>query len=261
MKNAVKKLLERFDLKVSRIHRDPSPLGTSSPLTQYEVALLTLLVSGRNLRIVRVGANDGAINDPIHDFIKFGATRTEMILIEPQTNLIPYLEKNYEFHSNKYIFNGAIGPPGELKLYAVKQSFWTHLDVDYAMDWPEYRAPSGITSSDRTHVERWLTKHLARGYLVDDAIMELCVPSLPLTDVLGSLGLAGGIDVLQVDAEGQDDHVLYESGIATLKPSLIFFESCNLPRPRLDGVNDFLKRGGYMLATQGGDTLAIRVGQ
>lgn len=256
MKGLARAVLAKLNLQISRI--DPST--AAGRLTPYEIALLTLLSGGRRLRIVQVGANDGAINDPIFRFVRLAADRTEVVLVEPQNYLIPYLAANYDFHPRKYIFNGAVGARGEMKLYAVNESHWDRLEVGYGKGWPRYRAPTGVTSTDRNHVQRWLNSHLKRGHRTGDAIVELQVPSRPLQDILQSFGLSGGIDALQIDAEGNDDQVIYECSISSLRPRLIFFESANLSLERLRALGNFLEKEGYMLAPQGSDTLAILTG-
>ena len=45
--------------------------------------------------MVQVGANDGLLNDPLHSFLMKHRDRTEVLLIEPQTHLLPVLSKNY----------------------------------------------------------------------------------------------------------------------------------------------------------------------
>ena len=256
MKRAVKGLFANFGLEISKLKPKYEKTRFSTP---YEVALLTLLSEKKRLRIAQVGANDGAVDDPLHNFVSLATDQTEICLIEPQQHLIPYLTKNYEFHPSKAIFNGAVGVRGELELYVVKQSYWSRLHVPYAKGWPEYSAPSGVTSSDRNHVRKWLEQYLKKGNDIDDAIDVLRVPSLPLPDILQSLGILGEIDVLQVDTEGFDDQIIYNSDIGALKPQLINFEAKHLPAKRYDELKIFLRDHGYLIARWQGDALAIQM--
>src|SRR5690606_20184347 len=113
-KNSIGRTLDRLGYQLSRKVPDGAENGG---LTAYEVGLFTLVAALGEVRIVQVGANDGAINDPIYGFVRKFADRTNILLVEPQEYLLPYLEENYRFHRQKTIFNGAVGPSGVLKLY------------------------------------------------------------------------------------------------------------------------------------------------
>ena len=100
-----------------------------------------------------VGANDGKFGDPIFPLIESHlAKETDVLLFEPQPSLIPVLSGNYAFHPAHHIINAAVGPDSELVLHAVRQEAWSSLSPGYARNWPVYRAPTGITSSERQRV-------------------------------------------------------------------------------------------------------------
>ena len=105
---------------------DDSGTGSGGP-TPYEASLRELLESQDHLHIVQVGANDGLLNDPLNEFVQGARDRTTLLLIEPQEHLIPILRENYSFHPSKVIVQGALGPPGELTLYAVSRRYWPRL--------------------------------------------------------------------------------------------------------------------------------------
>jgi hypothetical protein len=66
------------------------------------------------------------------------------------------------------------------------------------------------------------------------------------------------VDLLQVDAEGFDDEVIYNSDIDVTKPHLINFEAASLSADRHERLSKFLSERGYHLTPHGTDTLAIR---
>lgn len=113
------------------------------------MALRTLINIKHKLNIVVVGANDGKNNDPIYDFAMSNSGSTSTLLTEPNKPLLPYLESNYSSHPSHKVANCAIGKPGILTLYAIKQSAWASFQPNYAKDWPLYRAPTGITTANR----------------------------------------------------------------------------------------------------------------
>ncbi len=230
----------------------------------YQCALIALLSCKESLKIVEVGANDGQTADPLYEFAMAFKDRTDITLIEPNSKLVPYLEQSYVDHPSHKIANCAIGPKGQLVLHAVSPSIWNDLDVSYANDWPIYRAPTGVTSTHRAHVENWLRKHLPDKSLLDHAIIELIVESAPLMEVLNRLhsrsdNNAFPIDVLQVDTEGFDAEVIYQSSIDETAPSIIYFESRHLSADRIVNLRIFLDHRGYIVTRQGGgNSLAIQ---
>jgi len=255
MKDTIKSLLRSCNLELRRIDR---PAGNSGVPSAFHCSMSALLSSVPKLRIVQVGANDGAINDPLYGFVREKKARTSLILVEPQKQLLPYLKSNYSFHDGAEVFNGAIGPDSSLRLFCVREAFWDKLSVPYATGWPAYRAPTGVTSADRGHVRDWLAQYLGRGIDPDSAIEEFTVQALPLTALLERHGFPARIDVLQVDAEGFDDQVIYASDIARTWPRIINFEAMNIPESRYAALEAHLLDLGYELFRHHHDALAVR---
>jgi hypothetical protein len=102
--------------------------------------------------------------------------------------------------------------------------------------------------------------HGPKGVDVDSMIEEQTVQSAKLPDVLGEHGELNSIDVLQVDTEGMDDVVIFNSGVDLLKPRLIHFEAENLPERRLSELIQFLEQRGYILGLCGRDVMGVLVG-
>jgi FkbM family methyltransferase len=226
----------------------------------YFFTLRGALAVHGSLSFVQIGANDGAIGDPLYEFVKANAASTQIVLVEPQKFLIPILSENYAYHPNKFIFNGAVGEKGELSLYGVNPDFWPQLNVPYARrkNWPSYRAPTGITSSRREHVRSWLAKYLPKSVKPEDAIQKFDVPCLPLAEVLQSLQRPLKIDVLQVDVEGADDEVIYCCDLERTAPGIIHFEAEHLSQERLGRLRAYLGSNGYVVYSLGSNSLAIR---
>ena len=210
------------------------------------------------MRIVVVGANDGRINDPIYSFARKFSDSTELFLIEPQESLLPHLRENYAFHPRANFCSLAIGEPGSITLHSVREEIWPQLHVGYASGWPAYRAPTGVTSGNRDHVRRWLRKYGPKGMDVDSMIATRVVDSARLPDVLRNYGAPSEIDVLQIDTEGMDDIVIFNSGIDELKPTILYFEADKLSNERLQGLTEYLKNLGYVLGQAGRDILAVK---
>lgn len=237
---------------------------TVVPDRYYTFCVLTLiagLANGAKLRCVQIGANDGKINDPLFEISTRFADRTKLLLIEPQAQLVPVLTENFDFHPDVRIEQVAIGEPGTLLLYGVKEEEWPDLHVPYAqaLGWPPYRAPTGIVSSNREHVAGWLRECIRDPLRVDDAIECFEVESVSLASVVDSWNESGSIDVLQIDTEGFDDHIIMSCDLDRLQPKLIFFEAVHLTKPRQDLFFEFLNKHGYTVVYQEEDGIALRL--
>jgi FkbM family methyltransferase len=227
-------------------------------LTHFESCLHLLMGTFDTINVVQIGANDGATNDPLHAFLKTHPNRSRVILVEPQSYLIPYLEENYRFHKDCYIFNGAIGPNRSLKLHRIRKEFWGELEVPYASTWPAYRAPTGITSSNYEHVSAWASHFYKGSSPVSDLIETVEVESINVSELLRRSGKFDKVDVLQIDTEGFDDEVIYASNIEKFRPFIINFELAHLDMGRATALEDFLNEQHYILSPHGLDGLAIR---
>lgn len=256
MKNALRSVLGKANLDIVR--RLPRDLGRTGDIHPYEYCMTTLLAAGGPLHVVQVGANDGATNDPLFHFASSYPARTRMLLVEPQTALLPYLRANYSFHPDAVVFNGAVGPAGTLRMFCVAPAVWDKLGVPYAANWPLYRAPTGVTSARREHVAGWLRQHLSPGIDPEAAIEEIAVPCLTLPDLLREHDFPEQIDILQIDAEGYDDEVIFASDIGRTRPKIINYESANLSSEKARQLSQNLATRGYSLFRHGIDTLAIR---
>jgi FkbM family methyltransferase len=220
----------------------------------YLDALQALLENQAHLNIVVVGANDGRFNDPIYEFAIEKRAQTQILLIEPNKFLLPYLEANYSQHPSHQIANCAIGEGGDLILYAVKQEWFSHFQPAYAKGWPPYRAATGITSANREHVQVALQRESLNP---DEAIETLTVPCKQLAGLLAEIAWPLSIDVLQIDAEGYDDLVIHAASLQHTTPKLIYFENHNIPTDRLDLLQKHLTQLNYQVHQINGDSLAI----
>ncbi len=221
----------------------------------YDMALRALIGIKRRLNIVIVGANDGKVNDPIYNFAMRMSGRTNILLIEPNKALLPYLQANYSSHPSHQIANCAIGKEGILTLYVIKPEWWARFQPAYAKGWPSYRAATGITSSIKAHLEKALVRENLNP---DDAIDILNTPSKELKSLLVELKWLSPIDVLQIDAEGCDDLVIYTSNLEYTQPQLIYFENHNIPQDRMESLVKYLSIHHYRTYKMGGDSLAVR---
>jgi FkbM family methyltransferase len=249
--------LRRAGWDVRRIKTDPLfwVATVATRVDEFDIALLCLLRSQAEVSIVQVGANDGSVADPLYQTVTEYPHKTRILLVEPQESLTPLLSSAYEGHPGATISNHAVGEPGLLHLYAVDPDCWD--DCVRYKDWPVYRAPTGITSASRDHVVRWVRANYRGPRSVDDVVVRLEVPSLPLPDLLVAADFGGRVDVLQVDVEGFDDEVIYGARLESLRPTLVAFEHLHLSRPRLEDLVRHLSDLNYRLAIGEENVLAV----
>ena len=133
---------------------------------------------------VQIGANDGRINDPVHDVVFRNVGANRILLIEPQADIIPFLEQTYASHPDHVIWTGAIGAADQMSLFRLKSAYHAVFRRRYLQDSPLYRVPSGFTSTDRDHVLRHVAGNLPADVDPQQAIEEIVVPCARLLDVL-----------------------------------------------------------------------------
>jgi FkbM family methyltransferase len=254
LKDFFKGLMRKTGYEIKKIRERQN---STQDHNAYHMAILGLLTQKREIGVVIVGANDGKINDPLYDLIRTQISkRVHLLLIEPQAELLPLINENYSFLPKKRVLNCAIGADGELDFYTIKKTFWHMARPDYAKDWPIYRAPTGIASTDKSRVVEWAKKHLY-DYAPDEVIDSYRVRSRKLSDLLGEEQFFPKLDVLQVDVEGADDEVIYSLNIKRTRPAIIFFESKGMNDYQKKELSGFLRENQYSLYTVGGDTLAV----
>lgn len=247
-----KQLLGALGLEVRRKSK------FAPPLNFFETILEGLMAGRDMLNVVQVGANDGAHNDPIHDFLMQHRQHTNALLIEPQPEIIPYLEAAYAQHPRATLYNGAIGADDELILHRIRPPLWGEFRASYMKGAPAYRAPSGLTSADRAHVLQAARKYLPRGIDAEEAVESFAVPCRTLPGLLEETGFPDRIHLLQVDAEGADDEVIRACDVPRLRPAVINYESRHLPAARREALGALLTGAGYRLFHwRKSDTLAV----
>jgi len=255
MASVVKRLAGRMGYEIRKKY------GTLPPLDFLETLLLGALAAEGRLNVVQIGANDGSHSDPIYRFLMRYKQFTTALLIEPQPEVIGYLRDAYADHPNTSIYNGAIGAGERLTLYRISPDLWDSFRVSYLKGAPAYRAPSGLTSGSKAHVIAAASRHLANKVPAEEAVEELHVPCTQLRPLLVGRGFPLTVHLLQVDAEGADDEVLFACNLEELCPAIINFESKHLVGQRMARLQALLSALGYTLYQWNKtDTVALRFG-
>ncbi len=242
MKEKIQKIFNRCGLQV-KLKKN---CGKESFLG---VLIEGLLFEEEMINIVQVGANDGKINDPLYTFLMKYKTKTKALLIEPQKEIIPYLEQNYKDHPSVFIFNGAIGEGKELYLFRIKPELWDSFFPPYLENVPRYRVASGITSSKKEHVLSAVKTSLKVNLPIENSVERIKVSSTNLKSLLMKkpFDQLSEVHVIQVDTEGADDKVLYSCNIDKVKPLIINYEFNHLGARRDQALEEYLEGKGYKI--------------
>lgn len=215
----------------------------------YLFVLKGAISVNNELNIIEVGANDGKHNDPIYDFVKSNKKKTNIVLIEPIKTLIPYLKENYSFHPSAEIFNKAIsgGNSSSISLYRIKKNYWSDIDADYGDDWPDYRIPTGVTTSDKNQLIHWVSQNVRTSDSPQEIIEQFNVDVISPSSVINQSQNIDSVHLLQVDAEGMDDEIVYSFLDSNIYPNIINIETSHLRKEQQEMYVEKLSNYGYKL--------------
>lgn len=179
---------------------------------------------------VQIGAFDGQADEPMHSLIRKYGWRG--ILIEPQREAFERLQATYADQPQLSFQNVAIGPEdGNATLYTLRGG------------------ATQIASLDREH----LIHHAkSRADIVPQE-----VPTRTLSSLLRELGNPR-VDLLQIDAEGYDAHIIRSLDFTRVRPAIIRYEHSNLLPHDVEGCIELLAEHGYRIMLEDADTLAYR---
>ena len=203
------------------------------------------------INIVQIGANDGVHGDPLHEFIKKYHKKINLIAIEPQIKAYEELKENYKGFKNIYFFNGCIGDGKDRFFYSLNDNFKKLVGKkDIKID--------GVSSFEKQNLIRRLETYKIKNY--EKYLKQEKIKSHLLTKVIIDLDFdPTKIHLLQIDAEGYDDQVIYNSEIQKNHFRFINYEFKNLSEERITNLHDYLHKSGYeVLRWNKSDEIAIK---
>jgi FkbM family methyltransferase len=208
----------------------------------------------RKIKIIQIGANDGVHGDPLYEYIIKFNNRVELLCIEPQLIAFNSLKKNYENVDNIYFSMSYIGDGQKKLFYSLNDNF-------RKIRGNENKKFDGVSSIEKTNLTNRLKKSGLKN--IDNYINSETVQTFRLEDLLKKDPIYEKIfceiDFLQVDAEGYDDEIIYNSGIEKLNFNYINYEFKNLTDFKLNKLHDFLKNNNYkILRWNKSDEIAYR---
>ncbi len=237
-KRLFRHLLFRMGYDLHRVRDEPYQLLL--PETRLELRFRHVLASylyhqnPSDFFFIQVGAFDGVRCDPIHAFVQ--RHRWSGVLLEPRAEAFARLVETYRGQPQLQLLNAAISDrPGRRTLYS--------FDTQDLPDWSE-----GVASFDRGVLAKH--EHEAGMPVLGSRIREEEVECVTFEQILEPLHWPK-VDLLQVDAEGYDAHVVDLVPFERGKPAIIHFECKHLSKAELQACLERLASLGYVFARDG----------
>lgn len=200
----------------------------------------------RSINFIQVGASDGLRWDPVRRFII--RDKWNGVLIEPLEPVFNMLVNNYAYvkQNNLKFENCAISEKnGSIMFWSYSEDFLNSLSIEVKLF---YLRKSSL---DKAQVE----KSLLGIKNSDKIIRSYEATSKPLSEIISKYFPNNDVDLVFIDAEGFDDHVIRTINFEKCTPTAIVYESHNLG-DRNDAIEDYLSKKGYTIKKLGGDTVA-----
>ena len=246
MKDRAKTLLRQGLMKVGLKSDNTNKTDKDNP-GAYTQILRGAITFQTPFNIIQVGANDGVHGDPIYDFVKEYKSSTNIILVEPVEALIPHLKENYAYHPSAEVVNKAIGKQdfSSIQLYRIKKEYWDNINVDYGEDWPNYRVPTGVTTTNKNRLKKWIINNVQSESSPEEIMETLHVEVMQPNSLIERSQIMNDVHLLQVDTEGVDDEVVYSFLDDGVYPDIINIESKHLTKASKVAYDKKLQEEGY----------------
>ena len=198
------------------------------------------------INFIQVGASDGLRWDPVRRFIV--RDKWNGVLVEPLRPVYKMLLNNYSYlrNNNLKFENCAISEKeGSIGFWSYTDKFLNSLSIEDRLFYLRK------ASLDKSQVEKSLSgieNH-------EEHIKCYESPSKPLSQIISGHFPDNTIDLIFIDAEGFDDHVIRTIDFEKCKPGVIIYENHNLGE-RNEAIEDYLSKMGYTIKNLGGDTVA-----
>lgn len=210
--------------------------------------------SGRSVRFLQIGGNDGFSNDPIHKFIKRDAWQG--VILEPLPDVFKeFLQPVYHLDQGVQTINAALGEDdGAATIYRIGFS--------------KARWATGLTTFQKeVLVEAFRTGHVSRKAkkqglkqvpTAEDGIVEEQIEVLSFNTLFNRYKLAD-TDLLQIDTEGFDFEIVKLIDFELMKPKVLIYEHVHLSGFDKGACAHYLADKGYKLREFGVNTLCTQL--
>lgn len=199
-----------------------------------------LAATRSDVRFVQVGAHNGVSGDPIHDLVRRHGWRG--VLVEPVPYLFEQLRRNYAGVPGLILDPRAVAEDTTpRRLYRLRPN------NDGLPDWYDQ-----LGSFDLNVV----LKHRDAIPNIEDYLVSDEVPCVPLSTLMAEHGVTR-LDLLIIDVEGYDYHILRQLDFTRFVPPVIVYEKKHLSDDDLARSLELLHGWGYRVLDCGPDALAL----
>ena len=242
VKRLLKTALAKLGYRVQGTRHCPRQLLEPSSLRAIEfddVVCRRMFEFASELTFIQVGAFDGITKDPLRKYIDKCGWRG--VVIEPQPRAANQLRELYRDNNRIIILQAALdGKSGRRTLYTV--------DAPRGPAWA-----GGLASFQRETI----VKHSDLIPGLETMILEDAVDCVTFDEVL-EVVKRKQIDLLQIDAEGADGHILSLFPLNRVQPAIIHWEVKHLSTSEREACLDRLAAFAYRFAPSGDeDMLAV----
>jgi FkbM family methyltransferase len=194
--------------------------------------------TGRPLRVIQIGANDGVTDDPIRENVL--RRRWELLAVEPLLRPFGKLKVNYASADHVRVLNAAAGEhAGEGKMYCIRPL-------------PGMPETDVLSSFDRSV----LLHHWRNQPDLESRIEEVAVRVMTVEQLVAEAGWTP--ELLQVDVEGLDARIILSAFRAGVFPEIVAFEWSHLDAKQMWACRCALIEHGYKWLLCKGDVVAVR---
>jgi FkbM family methyltransferase len=197
-------------------------------------------------QFIQVGANDGALHDPLRRELVRRNWRG--IMIEPVPYVFERLQQNYRAYDRIALENVAIADSeGELPFYHLAPA------QDRAAEGlPVWYAALGSFHKDVILSHRDLIPN------IDERLVTRMVPCTTFSALCAKHSITH-VDLIQIDTEGHDYEVIKLVDFGRLEPRVVFYEHQHLSPADRIACRAHLATYGFECIERHYDTLALRV--
>ena len=196
-------------------------------------------------QFAEIGANDGEQHDHLRPYLSEGRWRG--VMVEPVPYVFERLRRNYADVEGVALENAAITDhDGTVPFFHLVDA--TDEERAGLPDWYD-----GIGSLDKG----FLLKHAKHMPDIEQRIVERTVPALTFEALVLKHGLVE-LDLLVIDVEGADWHVLQHIDLSAWTPELVIFEHFHLTPAERAAAREHLEAAGYATREEGFDTLGLK---
>lgn len=221
----------------------------------FETTLRDFDFDEEYFKIVQIGSNDGFFFDPLFFTLRNLGWKTEILLVEAQSDLMPTLQNTYNFHQKATFANEVVSDGANKDFYSFKPEYYQYYNAKLqeqgyfiGADIQDYMSPSGVASLHREVILKHYNEFFDNKDLsFEDVINVENMPTITLENLLSKYEFSSDIDLLCMNVQGEEINILENSNWDLIKPNMIFFEYAHNTKEEQKRIKKLLLAKGYKL--------------